>query len=443
MIDVATQLEILSENLNLTDEQKAQLTVQIAKLQAKIIADTERSADGVLLTDAGKALLGKALAGAQLQYTKVQIGDGVFDGTDAELRAKTELINPKLDLPIVSLTHNGGGLVTLTYDLKNANIKEGFWDCEMGVFALDPDTGEEILYCYRNNGGAGTYIPAGGGGYVMELRISVIVVVDQAANVTAVLDSNLVYVSQNEFVDHINSTNPHPNIPKFDEEITTTPAFWTTGTDDQLHPLSYENAKKLILGDTAATIPMLNLRVNQLEANLGNVIAHLSASSELGIDANLLIVEDFKNPDTVDQYNCEVKGSAAKDDTIALESDENIIIGSCYWITDGIRQELIRADTVIRNGNYYVVLAEEPLQNTYIPDQTRLYRTTASLTNEGQTGGAGVVRGFAVNPSLIFRGVGGNVATSILLETTMKNADAFTVTDDGTFTAAGYFTLAS
>ena len=41
----------------------------------------------------------------------------------------------------------------------------------------------------------------------------------------------------------------------------------------------------------------------------------------------------------------------------------------------------------------------------------------------------------------VWQGTGGNVASTLVLETSQKNAADFTVTDDGSFTADGYFTL--
>ena len=55
--------------------------------------------------------------------------------------------------------------------------------------------------------------------------------------------------------------------------------------------------------------------------------------------------------------------------------------------------------------------------------------------------GAGDIRGMQLTFDNVWQGTGGNVASTLVLETSQKNAADFTVTDDGSFTADGYFTL--
>ena len=77
---------------------------------------------------------------------------------------------------------------------------------------------------------------------------------------------------------------------------------------------------------------------------------------------------------------------------------------------------------------------------TYDLNNTQLLRTTA-LLSDGKATGAGDIRGMQFSFDDTFAGVGSNVQTTLELKTTQTNAANFTVTEDGTFSADGFFTL--
>lgn len=105
--------------------------------------------------------------------------------------------------------------------LSNQDIVTGFYFREIGLFAQDPDVGE-ILYCYANAGATADYIPAGGGTDVVEKSFDVIAIVGTATNVTATIDSSLVYASAQELLDHENNyTDAHGLSGKISHSLTT------------------------------------------------------------------------------------------------------------------------------------------------------------------------------------------------------------------------------
>ena len=55
------------------------------------------SFNGYTLTQKGRELLAKGVAGEQLTFTKIKIGDGVFNG---DIKTLTSLINEKADFQI-------------------------------------------------------------------------------------------------------------------------------------------------------------------------------------------------------------------------------------------------------------------------------------------------------------------------------------------------------
>lgn len=160
---------------------------------------------GFYVTNDGLALQAKAQSGTQLQYTKIKVGDGDLGGQDIE--NLHDLINTKKELSITDLkTQPSEGKAIVSTVLSNQDITTGFYLREMGVFALDPDEGE-ILYCYGNAGAGAEFIPPGGGPDVIEQKYNVITIVGNAQNVSAVIDTSLVYAMKDDFDAHVADTD--------------------------------------------------------------------------------------------------------------------------------------------------------------------------------------------------------------------------------------------
>ena len=98
--------------------------------------------EGGVLTAAGRKLLAKVETGAVLKLTKLQVGDG--DETKDDIEKLTALKSPRKDIPITN-TSADDGVCEVSGILRSADIEEGFYARELGLFAMDPDEGE-ILY---------------------------------------------------------------------------------------------------------------------------------------------------------------------------------------------------------------------------------------------------------------------------------------------------------
>ena len=451
MSDTAQDISTLINGMNLTDEQIAQLTQNLATLKTNHLNELDetvaRAKEGTRLTRRGFELMAKAIAGKQLRYTRVALGDATINSqmilpSEEDAYEFSDLIHARMNVPMSDVQFTGGGTVQVKCRLQNADVTEGFHIAEIGLFAVDPDTGEEILYCYRNTGIASDYMPAGGGAVVWDITLSILTVVDKATNITAVIDANLAYLSQAEFTQHVNSTNPHPNIPQISTELEVAPAIWSINEDNQLHPISIENLSKQVLGGDASDIPKMNSRLNQTEINLANLYMQLNAESDLGLHANLMLVEDFSENACCDLYECNVLTAVAGINNIQLESDKNILMGSWYTITDGAQSEYVQVRSVVRNGAAYVAILENQILKTYDLTRTKFIRSSALIADKAAQG-AGDIRGVQLKFSDVWKGTGGNIATTLELETTQANATNFTVEGDGAFTADGYFTLSA
>lgn len=399
------------------------------------------------LTRAGFLLLAKALAGKQLQYTKAVIGDSersngnVVYPTRAQQYEYTALLNPKMVLPLIDIAFTGGGTATIKARLSNASLATGFFCRELGLYAKDPDTNAEVLYCYQNVGDLCDFVPPSDSPRVYDVVLAVVTVVQEATNVTAIIDASLAYVTQPEFNAHVDATVPHPNAPSLKSNVTSTDNFWVTNNDSHLHKITTENARLLILGGDASTIPMLTRRLNQTEVNIANLYMQLMSERELGLQPNLLLVEDFTDADNIDSYDVEVITEAAGAQGVRIETDTDILAGHWYTLTDGVHDEYVRIKSVAKNSGAIVAFFDSKIANTYDLTRTRLMRTTALVKN-GHAQGSGRFRkdshGFGYTP---WTGVASDVATTLTLATTVANADSFVLEGEYGFTSAGEFTI--
>jgi hypothetical protein len=162
---------------------------------------------GLIMTNKGRILQTKAQTGVQLTFTRIALGDGSLSGQS--ILELNQLINEKKSLSITKLKTQPDGKAVVGAVLSNQDITTGFYFREIGVFAQDPDVGE-ILYCYGNAGATAEYIPAGGGPDIIEKSIDIITIVGNASSVSAVINSSMVYATQEELQNHLNDTNnPH------------------------------------------------------------------------------------------------------------------------------------------------------------------------------------------------------------------------------------------
>ena len=115
---------------------------------------------GFVVTDDGRELIAKLVAGKQLMLTKIMVGSGsIPDGTKP-----TEMKN--LSEPVAAGTSTApvydGVNVQMTIEYRsdlNGGLDHGFWLREFGVFAYDPDKGE-IMMCYGTLGDYPQYVSA-------------------------------------------------------------------------------------------------------------------------------------------------------------------------------------------------------------------------------------------------------------------------------------------
>ncbi len=162
-------------------------------------------------TDAGKALQLRALDGEEIKFTKIQMGSGNLGETS--YKTFNALLEPKVTIPITDISVSNGYAAIRGY-FNNEKLTEGFYYRELGLFAKDPDDDtKEILYCYGNSGEKAGFI-AEPSSKLIERSIKIIAVVDDAENVSAIINGSAVYVDftdmRKAIEDHNSDPNAHP-----------------------------------------------------------------------------------------------------------------------------------------------------------------------------------------------------------------------------------------
>ena len=382
---------------------------------------------GTKLTDKGLQLLVECQTGKRLTFTRVAMGDGEMkDGEN--IRALETLKHECITLPIKSCDVTGKGTTTLVTQLINNDLEKGFFAREVGIFAKGED-GKEVLYAIRNTGNDSEYIPAGGGSECIDMIYEIVTVVDQCENVTAVINGEISYVSRVDFNQHKESVNPHPALLKIGEEVKN---FDVLNCDfkkagDKTNYISLSNVRRQILGDETSTIPVLQSRLEQQEREMSNVLLKMEAENTLP-DCNLYLAESFHDCDSIDRLNVKVKSCAAGDNSIDIESDTGIIVGSWYWISDGVHAEYLQVKSIIKNSGIYRIIAYDKLKETYRISTTYIYRTTARIdTDMGTVYGSGEIKGFNWKSSMTWRGTGANMPFVVDMETSVGKKDNFDI----------------
>lgn len=173
---------------------------------------------GLILTNKGRNLYAKAQTGKTLKIKKVVLGDGTLGSTESIVNI-TQLKNKVLECEIKKIQITQNEIATITFNLNNQELETGFYWRELGVIAEDPDTQEEILYCYGNAGENGEYISESGSADILEKLVSIDLIVSNVENITATINKSLIYVTQNDIEDLTSLINTKADKTYVDEQI--------------------------------------------------------------------------------------------------------------------------------------------------------------------------------------------------------------------------------
>ena len=387
------------------------------------------SQQGMILTSQGRNLIAKALTGKELHFTRAYVGDGTLGSRDPS--ALTALISPKRELPIQSMNVTGSiGTAEVVLEMSNKNLVTGFFVREYGLFARDPDTGQEVLYSYCNKGSEAGYLEGDNGTDQIAYSLSLVTVVDQAPNVTA----------------YITNTNQYVTISRMEQRVMDiyapydSPAgFWsfTQNDGERFRPASLEQTRFALWGN--ADVTGLNSRLERVEDALNQTMLALEMLQAFPGYSHYM-AEDFKNSSMLDVFECEVLTVMAGDDTIDCNPIAGMLPGSIYTLSDGINSEQVQIESInLENGIQRVILKDRII-NTYILGNAQMFRTSSAIDENHAVGPNARLR-ISWNPGLTWRGTGEQSPFSVSADTSLNNAKAFSLSGDAVLGSGGLVSL--
>ena len=150
------------------------------------------------ITTKGQILASKTLESKILRFTRFAIGDGTLPNDDLDtVKALENLINPILSFDITNIKRDREKQVDLQGVFQNTSLENATYLKELGLFAIDPDTEEEVLFAYVNYGDKAEYIN-NSELEKQERFYDMYIVIDNADNVTITIDSSNIYVTKRQ-----------------------------------------------------------------------------------------------------------------------------------------------------------------------------------------------------------------------------------------------------
>lgn len=181
-----------------------------------------------IITAKGYNLLAESIATKKaVVFTKVVVGNG--DDSGKNISQMTNVISPKMTLPVSSAVKDGDGQYMITATLSNSTVEEGFFPREVALFAKI-DGGEEVMYSYTNGGNQVGYIPDKNTPIDSEIY-KIRTKIGNASNITFVTSDDT-YITKGELTAH--NEDPHAHSGVLQEAKT---ALTTHNTDNAAHPL--------------------------------------------------------------------------------------------------------------------------------------------------------------------------------------------------------------
>ena len=146
----------------------------------------------ITITQEGLNAIAKA-TNKKIVYTHIGLGDGVLNKDDKILNF-TELKSKKLTADIADISNDSNSQITLQTIVSNKIVEKGFYAREIGIYAKLGENGKEFLYGYANAGNNADYMPDNTQP-IDELKLKITLLVGNVENVTAVINSSIIFIT--------------------------------------------------------------------------------------------------------------------------------------------------------------------------------------------------------------------------------------------------------
>ena len=138
----------------------------------------------------GAVAIAALMAGGTLEFTRIAVGDGNIPAGQTAL-TMTDLAHRLFDVNIQEVYSDSESQATVVGVFNNSQTETGFYYRELGLFAKDPATGAEILFCYGNAGSEAEWISPAGEESVIEKEVHIVTLVGNATEVKATIKSGI------------------------------------------------------------------------------------------------------------------------------------------------------------------------------------------------------------------------------------------------------------
>ena len=308
-------------------------------------------------TNAADELISKVLNGKTLNFTRMAVGDGFsYDLNIA--KGFTTLVNEVLSLDITKKETLSAKSIKITSAFKNTDAQKEFYYREVGLYAQDPDTGEEVLYAYGNRNDTAELITPTGA-IVVTKQLAFVISVGDSAKVTFNVNAG-VYALQEDV------TTLQANL----DELNRTKA---NQTDLAIESARITNLAKLTQGSTTGDAELIDGRVNSvgtIHQTVGNSIRYGQTGLLLDYD-DMPLSKGYKKfvnfPFAKTSVN--VANGTDSTDNISIATLSNSLIslnGDIGIINNNVTKYRIKIYKYNQDGSYVGVDKDWTSQNIFI-----------------------------------------------------------------------------
>lgn len=151
-------------------------------------------------TLAGLAAIQRCMAGEDILFTKLEIGDGIL--TNPDISGMTGLINKTKEYPLGAVQAEESEVIRVRSNISNKDVAEDLIIREYGIYAKFGEE-QEFLFAYLNVGESTTPLPSQRIGRY-ELNRDFVLYIGNSLHVDFTSNGHLVYVAVNEYKDDMN-----------------------------------------------------------------------------------------------------------------------------------------------------------------------------------------------------------------------------------------------
>lgn len=226
----------------------------------------------IKITKQGAILAAKTIVGKKIEFAYVEVGSGTFTG---DVKTKTALTTKEMQCELVEIKQKTETEAVVTFLLKNTDAQKPFYFREIGLFAIDPDTKEKVLFAYSNAGDKAEYI-SNSISEKVEKYIDIVVTVDNATNVNITVDDTEIHVTKKELKEAIeearNFVGKNYGIKRLITDNTL--ASWTRLADaENLTAKATKNGTE-VANDFDKCYPWSEIKRCNIDTSTGRVIAY-------------------------------------------------------------------------------------------------------------------------------------------------------------------------